>query len=106
MRGRAEMESYEEFCLRSLASLQEEGKLRNKMREPFLSLKAQSAIYFYGRAVLSPLVRKKKIFFFKFSSKHLIWTHMDNSFHDQLLVHHIIPTFLLGNLSQAAGQFF
>lgn len=62
MRGRAEMESYEEFCLRSLASLQEEGKLRNKMREPFLSLKAQSAIYFYGRAVLSPLVRKKRSF--------------------------------------------
>ncbi|XP_024128643.1 uncharacterized protein LOC112146843 isoform X2 [Oryzias melastigma] len=60
MRGRAEMESYEEFCLRSLASLQEEGKLRNKMREPFLSLKAQSAIYFYGRAVLSPLLNAQQ----------------------------------------------
>uniref|UniRef100_A0A3P9HK68 Centriolar coiled-coil protein 110 n=1 Tax=Oryzias latipes TaxID=8090 RepID=A0A3P9HK68_ORYLA len=55
MRGRADMESYEEFCLRSLVLLQEEGKLRKKC-EPFLSLKAQSAICFYGRAVLSPLL--------------------------------------------------
>lgn len=62
MRGRTDMESYEEFCLRSLVLLQEERKLRKKC-EPFFSLKAQSAICFYGRAVLSPLVRKKKDIF-------------------------------------------
>uniref|UniRef100_A0A3Q0SYJ3 Uncharacterized protein n=1 Tax=Amphilophus citrinellus TaxID=61819 RepID=A0A3Q0SYJ3_AMPCI len=53
------MESYEEFCLRSLAILQEEGKFKKTTCEPPCSLKARSAIHFCGRAVLSPLVRKK-----------------------------------------------
>ena len=59
MCGYQEMESYEEFCLRSLAILQEEGKFKQTTYEPILSLKACSVIRFHGRAVLSPLVRKK-----------------------------------------------
>uniref|UniRef100_A0A8C4GXZ6 Uncharacterized protein n=1 Tax=Dicentrarchus labrax TaxID=13489 RepID=A0A8C4GXZ6_DICLA len=54
------MESYEEFCLRSLAILQEEGKFKRTTCEPLLSLKARSGIRFHGRAVLLPLVRKKR----------------------------------------------
>lgn len=54
----AEMESYEEFCLRSLAFLQEEGKFKKSTCEPLCSLKTQSVILFHGRAILSPLVRK------------------------------------------------
>lgn len=59
MCGCQEMESYEEFCLRSLAILQEEGKFKKSTCEPLCSLKARSVIRFHGRAVLSPLVRKK-----------------------------------------------
>ncbi|XP_042247926.1 centriolar coiled-coil protein of 110 kDa-like [Thunnus maccoyii] len=56
MCGCQEMESYDEFCLRSLAVLQEEGKLRKRTCEPLCSLKARSVIRFHGRAVLSPLL--------------------------------------------------
>ncbi|KAM9393073.1 centriolar coiled-coil protein of 110 kDa-like [Pholidichthys leucotaenia] len=52
--GCPEMESYEEFCLRSLATLQEEGKF--KKTELPCSLKTGSVICFYGRAVLSPVL--------------------------------------------------
>ncbi|XP_040919088.1 LOW QUALITY PROTEIN: centriolar coiled-coil protein of 110 kDa-like [Toxotes jaculatrix] len=51
-----EMESYEDFCLRSLAILQEEGKFKKTTCEPLCSLKARSVIRFHGRAVLSPLL--------------------------------------------------
>ena len=60
MCGSPEMESYEEFCLRSLAMLQETGGVRKMACKPLWSLKAGSVICFHGRAVLSPLVRKKK----------------------------------------------
>uniref|UniRef100_UPI0037E7B3E7 centriolar coiled-coil protein of 110 kDa-like isoform X2 n=1 Tax=Semicossyphus pulcher TaxID=241346 RepID=UPI0037E7B3E7 len=56
MCGCPEMESYEEFCLRSLAILQEEGKFKKTTCETLGSLKARSAIRFHGRAVLSPLL--------------------------------------------------
>ncbi|XP_070780025.1 centriolar coiled-coil protein of 110 kDa-like [Enoplosus armatus] len=56
MCGCPEMESYEEFCLRSLAILQEEGKFKKTTCEPHWSLKARSVIRFHGRAVLSPLL--------------------------------------------------
>nr|XP_020475545.1 centriolar coiled-coil protein of 110 kDa-like [Monopterus albus]XP_020475546.1 centriolar coiled-coil protein of 110 kDa-like [Monopterus albus] len=56
MCGCPEMESYEEFCLRSLAILQEEGKFRKTTCEPLCSPKARSVIRFHGRAVLSPLL--------------------------------------------------
>ncbi|CAN9505254.1 unnamed protein product [Ophioblennius macclurei] len=56
MCGCPEMESYEEFCLRSLALLQEEGKFKTKTCEPLCSLKVCSVIRFHGRAVLSPLL--------------------------------------------------
>ncbi|XP_035510148.1 centriolar coiled-coil protein of 110 kDa-like isoform X2 [Morone saxatilis] len=56
MCGCPDMESYEEFCLRSLAILQEEGKFKRTTCEPLLSLKARSGIRFHGRAVLSPLL--------------------------------------------------
>ncbi|XP_036004327.1 centriolar coiled-coil protein of 110 kDa [Fundulus heteroclitus] len=46
------MESYEEFCLRSLAMLQE-GKLKKKT---LCSLKARSVIRFHGRSILLPLL--------------------------------------------------
>lgn len=52
--GCLEMESYEEFCLRSLVRLQE-------TREPQQLEKPHSVICFHGRAVLSPLVRKKTV---------------------------------------------
>lgn len=58
--GCPEMESYEEFCLRSLAILQEGGQFKKKTCEPLWALKACSVIRFHGRAVLSPLVRKKQ----------------------------------------------
>ncbi|XP_067333543.1 centriolar coiled-coil protein of 110 kDa-like isoform X2 [Channa argus] len=54
--GCPEMESYEEFCLRSLSILQEEGKFKKRTCEPHSSLKACSIIRFHGRAVLSPLL--------------------------------------------------
>uniref|UniRef100_A0A3B5A0X1 Uncharacterized protein n=1 Tax=Stegastes partitus TaxID=144197 RepID=A0A3B5A0X1_9TELE len=48
------MESYEEFCLRTLALLQEEGTFRKKWAcDPACSPKARSVIHFHGRAVLS-----------------------------------------------------
>ncbi|XP_031168794.1 centriolar coiled-coil protein of 110 kDa isoform X2 [Sander lucioperca] len=56
MCGCPEMESYEDFCLRSLAILQEEGKFKKTTFEPLWSLKALSVIRFHGRAVLSPLL--------------------------------------------------
>ncbi|XP_037544475.1 centriolar coiled-coil protein of 110 kDa-like [Nematolebias whitei] len=57
MCGCSGMESYEEFCLQSLASLQEEGKLKRKTCEPLCSLQAaHSVIYFHGKAILSPLL--------------------------------------------------
>ncbi|GAA6229172.1 centriolar coiled-coil protein of 110 kDa [Lates japonicus] len=56
MCGCPEMESYEEFCLRSLAILQEEGKFKKTTCKPLCSLKARSVICFHGRAVLSPLL--------------------------------------------------
>lgn len=60
MCGCPEMESYEEFCLRTLAILQEEGKFKKTTCEPLCTLKALSVICFHGRAVLSPLVRRKQ----------------------------------------------
>ncbi|XP_008284812.1 centriolar coiled-coil protein of 110 kDa [Stegastes partitus] len=57
MCGCPEMESYEEFCLRTLALLQEEGTFRKKWAcDPACSPKARSVIHFHGRAVLSPLL--------------------------------------------------
>ncbi|XP_054464126.1 centriolar coiled-coil protein of 110 kDa-like [Anoplopoma fimbria] len=56
MCGCPEMEGYEEFCLRSLAILQEEGKFKKTTCEPLRPLKALSVIRFHGRAVLSPLL--------------------------------------------------
>ncbi|KAM9745551.1 centriolar coiled-coil protein of 110 kDa isoform 1-T1 [Menidia menidia] len=50
------MEGYQEFCVRTLALLQEEGKFKEKTREPLCSLRARSVICFHGRAVLSPLL--------------------------------------------------
>ncbi|XP_070704760.1 centriolar coiled-coil protein of 110 kDa-like [Pempheris klunzingeri] len=60
MCGFPEMESYEEFCLRSLAVLQEEGKFKKRTCEPPWSLKARSVIRFHGRAVLSPLLNAEQ----------------------------------------------
>lgn len=56
MCGCPEMESYEEFCLRSLALLQEEGKLKRATCEPLWPPGSRSVVRFYGRAVLSPLL--------------------------------------------------
>ncbi|KAM4716906.1 centriolar coiled-coil protein of 110 kDa isoform 2-T4 [Anableps anableps] len=55
MCGRAGMESYEEFCIRSLAMLQG-GGLKKKTREPLCSLKPCSVIRFHGRSILLPLL--------------------------------------------------
>ncbi|KAM7386876.1 hypothetical protein PAMA_009484 [Pampus argenteus] len=52
---RQEMESYEQFCLRSLAILQEQDKFKKTICEPLCSL-TSSVIRFHGRAVLSPLL--------------------------------------------------
>ncbi|XP_053298908.1 centriolar coiled-coil protein of 110 kDa [Pleuronectes platessa] len=61
MCGGQEMESYEEFCLRSLATLREEkGQFKKVTCEPLCSLKSHSVIRFYGRAVLSPLLNKEQ----------------------------------------------
>lgn len=54
--GCSEMESYEEFCLRSLVRLKGSGEFK-KTCEPQWALKPHSLIRFCGRAVLSPLVR-------------------------------------------------
>ncbi|KAM6905262.1 centriolar coiled-coil protein of 110 kDa isoform 2-T2 [Xenentodon cancila] len=56
MCGFPEMESYEDFCLRSLAALQQELKLKKTAREPLLFQTAQSVIHFHGRPVLPPLL--------------------------------------------------
>ncbi|XP_053194701.1 centriolar coiled-coil protein of 110 kDa-like [Scomber japonicus] len=56
MCGCREMESYEDFCLRSLDILQEEGTFKKRTCDPLCSLKACSVIRFHGRAVLSPLL--------------------------------------------------
>uniref|UniRef100_A0A096MDC5 Centriolar coiled-coil protein 110 n=1 Tax=Poecilia formosa TaxID=48698 RepID=A0A096MDC5_POEFO len=53
------MESYEEFCMRSLAMLQE-GKLKKKTCEPLCSLKTGSVIRFHGRPILLPLLRAEQ----------------------------------------------
>ncbi|KAK0141503.1 Centriolar coiled-coil protein [Merluccius polli] len=50
------MESYEEFALRNLALLREEGRTEGMEGETQCSLKDLSAILFYGRAVLPPLL--------------------------------------------------
>uniref|UniRef100_A0A3P8W3I9 Centriolar coiled-coil protein 110 n=1 Tax=Cynoglossus semilaevis TaxID=244447 RepID=A0A3P8W3I9_CYNSE len=60
MCGSPEMESYEEFCLRSLTILQEQRKFKKMTCEPPCSLKACSVIRFYGRAVLSPLLSEER----------------------------------------------
>lgn len=56
--GCSEMESYEEFCLRSLFRLKGSEEFK-KTCEPQWALKPHSVIRFCGRAVLSPLVRTK-----------------------------------------------
>ncbi|XP_068192911.1 centriolar coiled-coil protein of 110 kDa-like isoform X2 [Antennarius striatus] len=56
MCGCSEMESYEEFCLRTLATLKEKGGFQKMTCDPLWSLKAGSVISFNGRAVLSPLL--------------------------------------------------
>ncbi|XP_040045925.2 centriolar coiled-coil protein of 110 kDa isoform X2 [Gasterosteus aculeatus] len=56
MRGCPEMEGYEEFCLRSLAVLQEEGLFKKTTSDPLWSLTALSTICFHGKPVLSPLL--------------------------------------------------
>ncbi|XP_028311295.1 centriolar coiled-coil protein of 110 kDa isoform X2 [Gouania willdenowi] len=61
MCGCPEMESYEEFCLRSLALLQEEEKYKKKAHAPLCSLKFYSVIRFHGRAVLSPLLNAEQL---------------------------------------------
>lgn len=58
--GCLEMESYEEFCLRSLVRLQESGETK-ETPEPQRLERPHSVIRFHGRAVLSPLVRKKTL---------------------------------------------
>ncbi|XP_054891128.1 centriolar coiled-coil protein of 110 kDa-like [Poeciliopsis prolifica] len=59
MCGHPGMESYEEFCMRSLAMLQE-GKLKKKICEPLCSLKTCSVIRFHGRPILLPLLRAEQ----------------------------------------------
>ncbi|XP_034045989.1 centriolar coiled-coil protein of 110 kDa-like [Thalassophryne amazonica] len=59
MCGCTEMESYEAFCLRSVAVLQEEGMFK-KTCEALSSPKACSVICFHGRAVLSPLLNAEQ----------------------------------------------
>ncbi|KAL6102912.1 ccp110 [Pungitius sinensis] len=54
--GGPEMEGYEEFCLRSLAVLQEEGHFEKTTCDPLWPLTALSAICFHGKPVLSPLL--------------------------------------------------
>ncbi|KAM9784742.1 uncharacterized protein ccp110 isoform 3-T6 [Syngnathus typhle] len=48
------MESYEEFCLQSVATLQEEGKFKAATCEPMVTY--SSVIVFCGKAALSPLL--------------------------------------------------
>ncbi|XP_049601032.1 uncharacterized protein [Syngnathus scovelli] len=48
------MESYEEFCLRSVAALQEEGNFKAATCEPMVTY--SSAIVICGKAALSPLL--------------------------------------------------
>ncbi|KAF7654115.1 hypothetical protein LDENG_00073860 [Lucifuga dentata] len=60
MCGYPEMESYEEFCLQSLAILQEEEKFKKMGHETLCSLKACSVIRFHRRAVLSPLLNAEE----------------------------------------------
>ncbi|XP_061568050.1 centriolar coiled-coil protein of 110 kDa-like isoform X2 [Cololabis saira] len=56
MCGRPEMESYEDFCLRSLAILREAVKLKQKTCEPLRFQEGRSVIRFHGRPVLQPLL--------------------------------------------------
>ncbi|CAL9693332.1 unnamed protein product [Knipowitschia caucasica] len=48
------MESYEQFCLQTLAFLQDEGTFEKMTREPLCPLKASSVILFHGRPILPP----------------------------------------------------
>lgn len=50
------MESYEEFCLRALALLQDAGKFKKLTCEPLRSQRTQSFIGFHRRAILPPLL--------------------------------------------------
>ena len=54
--GSLRMESYEEFCQRSLARLQAEGQAMRTVGVPLPSQDPHSTIRFHGRAVLPPLV--------------------------------------------------
>ncbi|XP_056144444.1 centriolar coiled-coil protein of 110 kDa-like [Lampris incognitus] len=54
------METYEEFCLRTLAVLKEEGRFNEPASEPYWPLKALSVIRFHGRTVLSPLAELRR----------------------------------------------
>lgn len=65
--GCLEMESYEEFCVRSLVRLHESGEAK-KTCESRRFPKTHSVIRFHGRAVLSPLVRKKTLKMWKSQS--------------------------------------
>ncbi|XP_075998750.1 centriolar coiled-coil protein of 110 kDa isoform X2 [Genypterus blacodes] len=53
---RPAMESYQEFCLKSVAILQQGEEFKEIGREPLCSPKARSFILFNGRAVLLPLL--------------------------------------------------
>ncbi|XP_077383229.1 uncharacterized protein ccp110 isoform X1 [Festucalex cinctus] len=52
------MESYEEFCLRSVATLQEEGKFKRTTCEPIVTY--SSVIVYCGKAALSPLLNAEQ----------------------------------------------
>nr|XP_061805727.1 centriolar coiled-coil protein of 110 kDa-like [Nerophis lumbriciformis] len=52
------MESYEKFCVRSVATLQEEGKFKKTTCEP--TVKYSSVILYCGKAVLSPLLNAEQ----------------------------------------------
>ncbi|XP_072299439.1 uncharacterized protein [Eucyclogobius newberryi] len=51
---RSQMESYEQFCLQTLALLQDQGGFKKLTPEPLCSLKPQSVIVFHGRPILPP----------------------------------------------------
>ncbi|XP_062307042.1 centriolar coiled-coil protein of 110 kDa-like isoform X2 [Osmerus eperlanus] len=58
--GSLRMESYEEFCQRSLAILQAEGQAMRTVGVPHPSQDPHSTIRFHGRAVLPPLLREEQ----------------------------------------------
>ena len=60
--GCADMESYEEFALRTMALLRAKEKSEEMDLKTQCSLKDLSAILFYGKPVLPPLVRALKRF--------------------------------------------